>query len=154
MTCNNFYTDVVPHILTHPTDTSASVPFSGVFTCSVTGCGHLNITWYKRGGSLPTKSESTEVSSPTFTNSTLVIPNVTSDDVGRYYCLVWANRRGTQSNDGILYFAGDDIYNCNHAECRNCYIEFKECNMLDNCGPLSDNPTGLHFKMKYVYHTV
>ena len=96
-----------PHILTHPTDTSAAAPFSGVFTCSVTGCGHLNITWYRRGSSLPTESESTEVSSPTVTTSTLVIPNVTSEvDVGRYCCVVWANKRGAQSNDGVLYFAG------------------------------------------------
>ena len=95
-----------PHIIAHPTDTSAAAPFSGVFTCSVTGCGHLNITWYRRGGSLPTKSESTEVSSPTVTTSTLVIPNVTSDDVGRYYCLVWANSTASRSNDVILNFSG------------------------------------------------
>jgi len=95
-----------PHILTHPTGTSAAAPFSGVFTCSVTGCGHLNITWYRRGGSLPTKSESTEISSPTNTTSTLVIPNVTSDDVGRYYCLVWANSTASLSNEAVLVFSG------------------------------------------------
>jgi len=77
-----------------------------VFTCSVTGCGHLNITWYRRGDSLPTKSESTEISSPTVTTSTLIIPNVTNDDFGRYYCVVWANSRGARSKVGMLQFAG------------------------------------------------
>ena len=104
------YIDLVPHILTHPIDTSAAAPFSGVFTCSVTGCGHLNITWYRRGSSLPTKSESTEVSSPTVTTSTLVIPNATSDDVGRYYCVVWAKHIASRSNEATLHFAGTCVY--------------------------------------------
>ena len=101
-----FISDFFPNILTHPTDTSAAAPFSGVFTCSVTGCGHLEITWHRREGSLPNKSESTEVSSPTVTTSTLVIPNVTNDDVGRYYCLIWAESTASLSNDAILYFSG------------------------------------------------
>ena len=95
-----------PLILTHTTDTTAAAPFSGLFTCSVTGCGHLNITWYRRGAPLPTKSKSTEVSSPTVTTSTLVIPNVTNDDVGSYYCIVWANNRASKSNTSMLYFSG------------------------------------------------
>ena len=66
-----FISDIFPHILTHPTDTS-------------------------------TKSESTEVSSLTVTTSTRVIPNVINDDVGRYYFVVWANRRGTESNNVIM----------------------------------------------------
>ena len=110
----NSHSGLFPCITTHPNDTSAAAPFSGVFTCSVTGSGHLNITWYRRGGSLPTKSESTEVSSPTVTTSTLFIPNVTSDDVGRYYCLVWANRRGTQSYEAMLYFSGTFHYIFSH----------------------------------------
>ena len=119
--CNLYYTaDVVPHILTHPTDTSTAAPFSGVFTCSVTGCGHRNITWYRRGGSLPTKSESTEVSSSTVTNSTLVIPNVTSDDIGKYYCVVWDDtcRKGTRSNEATHLLLQVMMYSCNHVECR------------------------------------
>ena len=62
-----------PRILSHLTDKTAAAPFSGVFTCSVTGCGHLNITWYRREAPLPTKSKSTEVSSPTITTSTLAL---------------------------------------------------------------------------------
>ena len=100
------HTDLGPYILTHPTDTSAAAPFSGVFTCSASGYGHLNITWYRRGGSLSTKSKSTEISSPTVTTSTLVIPNVTNDDVGRYYCFVWANDRAVQSKQASLIFSG------------------------------------------------
>jgi len=103
---------LVPYILTHPTNTSAAAPFSGVFTCSVTGCGYLNIIWHRRGHSLPTKSQSTEASSPTVTTSTLVIPNVTNDDVGRYYCLVWANLIASRSNEATLHFTGTDVYLC------------------------------------------
>ena len=105
------YTDLVPLIRTHPTDTIAAAPFSGVFTCSVIGCGHLYITWYRREAPLPTKSKSTEVSSPTVTTSTLVIPNVTNDDVGSYYCIVWANNRASRSNEAALYFSGNSIIN-------------------------------------------
>ncbi|XP_065904619.1 basement membrane-specific heparan sulfate proteoglycan core protein-like isoform X2 [Dysidea avara] len=97
---------VSPQITTHPTDTSAATPFSGVFTCSTSGYGYLNITWYRTPGLLPDKSRTSEVYSPEVTISTLVIPNVTNDDVGSYYCVVRANSLGAWSSVAKLSYAG------------------------------------------------
>ena len=38
--------------------------------------------------------------------STLVIPNVSIDDVGAYYCLIWAENKASRSNAGKLLFSG------------------------------------------------
>jgi len=95
-----------PQITTHPTDTSAAAPFSGVFICSASGYGHLNITWYRTSGLLPDKSRTSEEYSPEVTTSTLVIPNVTNDDVGSYYCVVRANNLGAWSSVAKLFYAG------------------------------------------------
>ena len=103
-------TVVSPKITTHPTDTSAAAPFSGVFTCSASGYGHLNITWYRTPGLLPDKSRTSEVYSPEVTTSTLVIPNVTNDDVGSYYCVVKAKNLGTWSRVAKLINAGMQWY--------------------------------------------
>ncbi|XP_065903803.1 basement membrane-specific heparan sulfate proteoglycan core protein-like [Dysidea avara] len=97
---------VSPQITTHPTDTSAATPFSGVFTCSASGYGYLNITWYRTPGLLPDKSRTSEVYSPEITTSTLVIPNVTNDDVGSYYCVVRANSLGAWSSMAKLSYTG------------------------------------------------
>ena len=40
---------------------------------------------------------------------TLIIPNVTEEDVGKYYCQVWANNLGQKSQPATLYLSG--IYN-------------------------------------------
>jgi len=81
---------VVPpsKIVTQPTDTSAAAPFSGVFTCSVFGYGYQNITWHKTPGILPHKHKTKEITSHEVITSTLIIPNVTEKDVGKYYCQV------------------------------------------------------------------
>jgi len=77
-----------------------------VFTCSANGYGNLNITWYRAPGLLPDKSRTSEVYSPKVTTSTLVIPNVTNDDVGSYYCVVRANSLGAWSSVAKLSNAG------------------------------------------------
>ena len=94
------------NIITQPTDTSAAAPFSGVFTCSVIGYGYQNITWYKKSGTLPHKHKTNEITSGEVTTSTLIIPNVTEEDVGKYYCQVWANNRGLRSEKADLYYSG------------------------------------------------
>ena len=53
------------------------------------------------------------------TISTLVIPNVTKQDVGKYYCQVWTNNIGTRSKKANLYYSGMYVHiaimhNCNH----------------------------------------
>ena len=95
-----------------PTDTSAGGPFSGVFRCSVRGFGYQNITWYKQSGALPHKHETTETTSQRITTSTLTIPSVTKEDVGEYYCLVWANNRVVRSNTAQLVYLG--MYICRY----------------------------------------
>ena len=101
---------VVPsRIVTHPTDTYAAAPFSGVFTCSVIGYGYQNITWHRQGGKLPHKYKANEVGTNGIVTSTLIIPNVTEEDIGNYYCLVWANNIGLRSNEGHLHYSGTYI---------------------------------------------
>ena len=38
--------------------------------------------------------------------STLIIPNVTEEDIGKYYCQVWANDIGVKSKPATLYLSG------------------------------------------------
>ena len=90
-TCIHIYVYyVVPpsNIVTQPADTSAAAPFSGVFTCSVFGYGYQNITWHKTPGTFPHKCKTKEITSHGVITSTLIIPNVTEKDVGKYYCQV------------------------------------------------------------------
>ena len=95
-----------PYIITHPTDTSAAAPFSGVFTCSAGGYGHLNISWHREDVPhqlIPDKCTVSQTSSPQITTSTLTIPHVIDDDAGKYYCVVWANKQATRSRRATLY---------------------------------------------------
>jgi len=104
-----------PHIIIHPTDTTAAAPFSGVLTCSASGYGTLLVNWVKKDlnmletKSLPTKANISLESSPEVTSSTLVIPNVTNSDVGKYYCVVWAENKASRSNAANLLFSGMHI---------------------------------------------
>ena len=93
-------------IVAGPTNTSAAAPFSGVFTCSVISNSHQIITWHKQPGILPHKRRTTETASHGIVTSTLIIPNVTEEDVGKYHCQVWANDIGVKSDEGFLHFAG------------------------------------------------
>ena len=43
------------------------------------------------------------------TASTLTIPNVVSEDVGTYYCVVWASKIAVQSRVATLFLAGKSI---------------------------------------------
>ena len=101
-----FCTVTLSEIVTQPIDTSAAAPFSGVFICSVSGFGYQNITWHKQSGMLPYKHKTSEITSHGVSTSTLIIPNVTEEDVGKYYCLVWANNRGVRSKTANLFYSG------------------------------------------------
>ena len=101
-----------PHIITHPTDTSAAAPFSAVFTCSARGYGYLNITWYKNNkvyNMITNKSTIHQTSSLNITTSTLVIYNVTEHDVGMYHCQVWASSKASQSRMADLVYPGKRV---------------------------------------------
>ena len=101
-------TYVAPQVVTHPNDTSAAAPFSAVFSCSVQAYGYLTVIWYrnKKRDPVPKKAHHTLISSLKTTTSILTIPNVTIEDVGTYYCVVWANRKAVESLAGKLIFAG------------------------------------------------
>ena len=109
------YIDPTPLIVSHPTDTSAAAPFSGVFTCSARGYGApLVVEWKRENSDLPSSSNSsTQVLSSGITTSTLVIPNVTNNDVGSYYCMVWNKKKGAQSSSANLSFSGLFTYTFN-----------------------------------------
>ena len=94
-------------IVTNPIDTSAAAPYSAVFTCSLYGYGYQNITWHRESAELPYNHQINEVSSSRLITSTLTIPNVTEQDVGKYYCQVWANDMRVQSDRANLYYSGN-----------------------------------------------
>jgi len=110
------YTVPGPRIIIHPSDTIAAAPFSGVLTCSASGYGTLLVNWVRKDldmletKPLPTKANISLESSPEVTSSTLVIPNVTNSDVGRYYCVVWARNKASRSNAAYLLFSGMQIH--------------------------------------------
>ena len=54
------------------------------------------------------------------TTSTLTIPHVSSEDIGTYYCVVWASNKATQSRMANLHLAGK-------AHCQVSYV-FIICN--------------------------
>ena len=85
-----------------------------MFTCSIRGSDYQNITWHKQSGTLPYKYETTQMTSHGVTTSTLTIPNVTEEDVGKYYCLVWANNRGLRSESANLYYSGMSVRSHKH----------------------------------------
>jgi len=78
-----------------------------VFICSGRGYGNVSIKWLKENTvNLPNKSIITLNSSPAITNTTLVIPNVTENDIGGYYCIVWADSKAVKSEVAKLFFSG------------------------------------------------
>ena len=109
------YVVAVPHITTHPTDTSAAAPFSALFSCSVEVYGNLTITWYRNNRSpVPKKAHLTLVPLVILTTSILTIPNVTIHDVGTYHCVVWANMLAAQSRAAKLFLGGKmHLFMCN-----------------------------------------
>jgi len=105
------YAVLPPQIIIHPTDVSAAAPFSGIFNCSARGYGYRNIIWNRKNNPLPKKAYSTLVQSVNNSASTLMIPNVTSKDVGIYYCVVQANGLEAHSKTAELSFAGRSNFN-------------------------------------------
>ena len=97
---------VSSNIVTQPADTTVAAPYSAVFTCSIYGYGYQNITWHRESAKLPYNHQINEASSPTIITSSLTIPNVTEQDIGEYYCQMWANNIRTQSDRANLYYAG------------------------------------------------
>ena len=94
-------------VVAQPTDTSAAAPFSALFKFSIQVYGSLTITWYKNNeNSIPKKAYLTLIPSVNETTSILTIPNVTSEDVGRYHCVVWANNMAVRSHSASLFLAG------------------------------------------------
>ena len=94
------------HIVTQPTDTYAAAPFSALLKFSIQVYGYLTITWYRNENSMPKKAYLTLIPSVNETTSILTIPNVTSEDVGTYYCVVWANHMAVRSHSANLFLAG------------------------------------------------
>ena len=105
----------IPRFVTHPTNASAAAPFSALFNCSVRAYGYLTITWYRRNRKpVPKKAYSTLLPSANETTSILTIPNVTSEDVDVYCCLMWAGRIAVKSLDANLSLAGTIYIICMH----------------------------------------
>ena len=67
----------------------------------------MSFEWKRSDGSnIPVKSYYAEKFTQQFTTSTLIIPNVTDDDTGEYYCISWIGMQGSKSKTAILYLAG------------------------------------------------
>ena len=66
----------------------------------------MTIDWYRNNNNLPKKAHHRLVPSVTKTRGVLTIPNVTSKDVGTYYCEAWANRLAARSHAVNLLLAG------------------------------------------------
>ena len=78
-----------------------------MFTCSVYGYGYQNVTWHRESNELPYKHQIKEISSLRIITSTLIVPNVTEEDAGKYYCQARANNIRIQSNQANLYYSGN-----------------------------------------------
>ena len=101
------YVVTTPHVTTHPNDTSAAAPFGAEFKCSFETYGYLTVTWYRNNAyPVPEKAYSTLILSVNITTSILTIPNVTSEDVGTYYCVAEIGRVAVKSQSAKLFLAG------------------------------------------------
>ena len=85
---------------------SAAAPFSAAFTCAAQAHGTVTIEWKRINSVIPNKANSTQQSLPDITTSNLTVPNVTGADAGTYYCVAWANRKGSLSKEAMLLYAG------------------------------------------------
>ena len=105
--CLHYIVPTLHVVVTHPTATGAAAPFSALFSCSIQAYGYLTITWYRNNeDSVPSKANFMVIPSINATTSILTIPNVTSEDVGTYYCLAWANNTAVRSHTANLFLAG------------------------------------------------
>ena len=91
------------HIVAEPSDTWAASPFGAEFNFSIQVYGSLIIHWHRNGNKpVPKKSYQTITKSVNHTTITLIIPNVTCEDNGIYFCEVWANRMAVRSRHASL----------------------------------------------------
>ena len=94
-------------IIAQPTDTSAAAPFGAQFKFSIQVYGFLTINWHRNNKNhVPKKAHLTLIPSVNETTSILTIPNVTSEDIGTYCCIVWANSMAVRSHCANLFLAG------------------------------------------------
>ena len=101
------YVVAAPHVVTHPIDTSAAAPFGALFNCSFQAIGYLTITWYRNNRTaVPAKAYSTLMPSVNVTTSILTIPNVTSKDIGTYFCVAQVDRITVKSLSANLFLSG------------------------------------------------
>ena len=64
------------------------------------------ITWQRHNSLLPNKAFDTLIPSVNEITSVLTIPNVTSEDVGAYYCVVLVNGKVVISMAANLFLSG------------------------------------------------
>lgn len=95
-----------PQIVTHPTDLTVSASFNAVFKCSTSLSNDFSFEWKRKNSSLPKKS----LLSLNGATSILSIPNVNSNDVGEYYCVVSSNNKISQSNIAKLQLSSTYVY--------------------------------------------
>ena len=105
------YVESALRIVAQPTDTSAAAPFGALFKISIQVYGYLTINWYKNNKTpVPEKAYLTLISSVNETTSILTIPTVTIEDIGMYYCVVWANDMAVRSHSASLFLAGKNMH--------------------------------------------
>ena len=105
------YVESALRIVAQPTDTSAAAPFGALFKISIQVYGYLTINWYKNNRTpVPEKAYLTLIPSVNETTNILTIPTVTSEDVGIYYCVVWANDMAVRSHRTNLFLAGKNMH--------------------------------------------
>jgi len=87
-------------------NTSAAAPFKAIFKCAAQGYGTVTIEWKRTDSAIPNKANITQQILLNISMSHLVIPNVMQGDTGKYYCVAWANRKGSISKEAMLLYAG------------------------------------------------
>ena len=79
-------------------DVTTPVGSSANFTCLGQGYGVVTVNWQRRkGGPMPDKAYNNEIVEPNLISSTLIIPNVSLNDSGRYRCR-YSNGEGRRNN--------------------------------------------------------
>ena len=84
---------------------------------------------------LPVKANVSLKTSSEFITSTLVLPNVTVDDVGAYYCLVWGENKASRSNSAKLLLSGMCeiiFYLCIHNDSTSYINQIVYTNLIEN----------------------
>jgi len=101
-----YCTAQAPRIIHHPVGTSAAAPFSAIFTCAAQGFGTVRIEWKRSDSVIPNMANITQLNLHNVAISDLIIPSVNESDAGTYYCIAWANQKGSVSKEAMLLFPG------------------------------------------------